>query len=142
MLLGVITSNINAHHGQMVNSVVAYRTVFGCDYHVLTHTTLNKARKCKTVHDLVTHINDDGHFAKYVEEYYGADDSVFTPSSDNKRRMSSNLYWEKNDSKEDIASEDWMLSTRQMTMFCVMSLCLEKQSDLHSTLVIVHRNQY
>ena len=90
----------------MVNSVVAYRTVFGCDYHVLTNTTLNEARKCKTVHDLVTHINNDGHFAKYVEEYYGADDSVFTPSNDDKRRMSSNSYWEKNDSNEDIASED------------------------------------
>ena len=60
-------AGLNTHHGQMTNTVSSYRTLFGCDYHCITCSTLQDARSAKTVKDIMPLIMDDGQFAKYVK---------------------------------------------------------------------------
>ena len=42
--LGWIMASLNGHCSRMADSVSLYKTVFGCDYHLLTSSTMKDAR--------------------------------------------------------------------------------------------------
>ena len=92
LCLGRIMSGLNTHRGQMANAVSSYRTLFGCDYHRITSSTLQDARECKTVKDIVPLIMDDGQFAQYVKTNYDIDAEP-TKTADQELNEDLN-YWE------------------------------------------------
>jgi len=60
LCLGCIMAGLNTHCGRMANAVSSYRTLFGCDYHHITSSTLQDAREAKTVKVILSLIMDDG----------------------------------------------------------------------------------
>ena len=67
LCLGWITASLTGHSSRMADSVSLYKTVFGCDYHLLTSSTMNDAREAKPVKDILPLVMDDGHFACYIQ---------------------------------------------------------------------------
>jgi hypothetical protein len=57
----------------MANAVSSYKTIFGCDYHHLTGSTLQDARVAKTGKEMMPLVMDDGHFAEFVKNNYNID---------------------------------------------------------------------
>ena len=92
LCLGRIMSGLNTHRGRMANAVSSYRTLFGCDYHRITSSTLQDARECKTVKDILPLIMDDGQFAQYVKTNYDIDAEP-TKTADQELNEDLN-YWE------------------------------------------------
>ena len=92
LCLGRIMSGLNTHRSRMANAVSSYRTLFGCDYHRITSSTLQDARECKTVKDIVPLIMDDGQFAQYVKTNYDIDAEP-TKTADQELNEDLN-YWE------------------------------------------------
>jgi hypothetical protein len=76
----------------MANAVSSYRTLFGCDYHRITSSTLQDARETKTDKDILPLIMDDGQFAKYVKTNYDIDAE---PTKTADQELNEDLrYWE------------------------------------------------
>ena len=67
LCLGWIMASLNGHSSRMTDLVSSYKTVFGCDYHLLTSSTMKDAREAKTVKDILPLVMDDGHFACYIK---------------------------------------------------------------------------
>ncbi len=95
LCLGCIVAGLNTHRGRMANAVSSYRTLFGCDYHCITSSTLQDARAEKTVKDILPLIMDDGQFAQYVKTNY---DINAEPTKTVDQELRENLcYWEYNE---------------------------------------------
>ena len=60
ILLGRLISNLNSFHGRQTNSVLAYKAVFGTEYHLQTACLVEDARLCNTVEELKELIDNDG----------------------------------------------------------------------------------
>jgi hypothetical protein len=90
--LGRIMAGLNTHHGWMANAVSSYKTLFGCDYHHITSSTLQDARAAKTVKNILPLIMDDGQFVKYVKTNYDIDAA---PTKTADQEINEDLcYWE------------------------------------------------
>ncbi len=100
LCLGRIMAGLNTHGGRMANAVSSYRTLFGCDYHRLTSSTLQDARVAKTVKDILPLIMDDGQFAQYVKTNYDIDAE---PTKTADQELKEDLcYWEYNEEERFI----------------------------------------
>jgi hypothetical protein len=62
LCLGCIMTGLNTHRGQMANAVSSYRTLFGCDYHCITSSTLQDAMATSIVKNMVPLIMNGGQF--------------------------------------------------------------------------------
>jgi hypothetical protein len=100
LCLGCIMAGLNTHSGRMANTVSSYRTLFGCDYHCITSSTLQDAREAKTVKDILPLIMDDGQFAKYVKTSYDIDAA---PTKTADQEIKEDLrYWEYDEEEQFI----------------------------------------
>jgi len=91
---------LNTQSGRMANTVSSYRTLFGCDYHCITSSTLQDAREAKTVKDILPLIMDDGQFAKYVKTSYDIDAA---PTKTADQEIKEDLrYWEYDEEEQFI----------------------------------------
>ncbi len=97
-------ANLNTPCGQMANAVSSYKTLFGCDYHRLTNSTLQDARTAKTVKDVIPLVMDDGHFAEFVNNHYN-NDAEPTKTADQKLKEDLN-YWDYNEEEQDALKEN------------------------------------
>jgi hypothetical protein len=91
--LGMITAQLNTHHTRQANSISAYRTVFGCDYHLLTKTSLSDTRKCNTIGQLKDLVIDDGHLEHYAAKYYSNPDDKLSTEEEQQLIQQRNNYW-------------------------------------------------
>ena len=92
MFLGRVTSQLNTHRTRQSNSVESYPTVFGVHYHLLTKTSLEDTRKCKTIEELKDLVIDDGHLQSYVAEYYDTE-TKYTAEEEKQLQEQCNKYW-------------------------------------------------
>ncbi len=70
-LLGRLTSNLNSFHGRQTNSVLAYKAIFGIDYHLQTTCSVEDAHLCNTIDELKEVIDDNGHLEHFLSDLHG-----------------------------------------------------------------------
>jgi hypothetical protein len=105
LYLGRVMASINGHKSRLKDSVSSYRTVYGCDYHLLTSSSMQDARDAKTVKDIAPLIIDDGHFSKYLNDNYDLNSSPSTtPAQDKQDDLK---YWNYTEDEMKLVKEEY-----------------------------------